>query len=115
MLKSYLKTALRHLRRRKGYAFINIFGLAAGMAACLLIGPYVRHELSYDVFHEKGERIYRVDELSAQLPGSKDVPNPYVQTKLLPGSKQRSRRSKRPYASVRCAVASGTAASSSTT
>lgn len=60
MFKNYLKIAFRNLKRNKGYAFINIFGLAVGMACCLLIGLYVRQELSYDDFHKKAERIYRV-------------------------------------------------------
>ena len=60
MLKNYLKIALRNLRRNKGYAFINIIGLAIGLAVCLLIGLYVRHELSYDRFHEKSDRIVRI-------------------------------------------------------
>jgi len=83
MLRSYLKTAFRNLQRRRGYALINIFGLAAGMAACLLIGLYMRHELSYDDFHEKADRIYRVDELSEQLPGEGD-PSLYVQSETAP-------------------------------
>jgi len=61
MLKSYLITALRNVRRYKGYAFINIFGLATGLAACLLIGLYVRFELSFDRMHEKADRIVRVE------------------------------------------------------
>ena len=60
MLKSYLKVALRHLRRQKGYAFINIFGLALGLACCLLIGLYLWGELSYDRHHEHADQIYRV-------------------------------------------------------
>ncbi|MEP0547451.1 MAG: ABC transporter permease [Rhodothermales bacterium] len=60
MLKNYLIVALRSLRRRKGYAFINLFGLALGLACCLLIGLYVRHELSYDEHHADAERVYRV-------------------------------------------------------
>ncbi len=60
MLKNYFKIALRNLRRQKGYTFINVAGLAVGIAACLLIGLYVREELSYDRFHERAERIYRV-------------------------------------------------------
>ncbi len=60
MLKSFLKIALRSIRRHKGYSFINIFGLAVGIACCLLIMIWVQNELSYDRFHEKGERIYRM-------------------------------------------------------
>ncbi len=62
MLKNYLKIALRNLRRYKGYAFINTFGLAVGMACCLLIVLYVQDELSFDRFHEKADRIYRLAE-----------------------------------------------------
>ncbi|MDX1585382.1 MAG: ABC transporter permease [Balneolaceae bacterium] len=60
MLKNYIKIALRNLRKQKGYAFINIFGLAVGLACCILIMIYVTHELSYDKHHEYSERIYRV-------------------------------------------------------
>ena len=60
MLKNYLKIAWRNVLREKGYTFINVFGLAVGMACCLLIAVYVLHELSYDRFHEKADRIYRV-------------------------------------------------------
>ncbi|CAN5921963.1 ABC transporter permease [soil metagenome] len=60
MLQNYLKIAFRHLLRHKGYAFINIFGLAVGLACCLLMVLFVLDELSYDRFHEKGDRIYRV-------------------------------------------------------
>jgi len=60
MFRSYLKTALRHLLRQKGYALINIAGLAVGLAVCLVIGAYVRHELSYDRFHPDVDRVYRI-------------------------------------------------------
>ena len=60
MLRNYLKIALRNLSKRKGFTFINVTGLAVGMACCLLIALYVRHELRYDRFHERAERIYRV-------------------------------------------------------
>lgn len=60
MLKNYFKTAWRHLRKNKLYAAINIFGLAAGLAACMLIGVYIIHELSYDRFHHNGNRIARI-------------------------------------------------------
>jgi len=60
MLKNYLKIALRNIKRHKGYSFINIVGLAAGMACCILILLWVQDELSYDRFHENADDIYRV-------------------------------------------------------
>jgi len=60
MLKNYLLIALRNLIRQKGYSLINISGLAIGIMSCLLIMMYVSDELSYDRFHEKGDRIYRL-------------------------------------------------------
>lgn len=60
MIGNYLKTALRNLRRHKVYTLINISGLAVGMALCLLIYLLVRHELSYDRYHENSDRIFRL-------------------------------------------------------
>lgn len=60
MFKNYLKIALRNLLKYKGYSLINIFGLAVGMASCILILLYVHDELSYDQHHEKANQIYRV-------------------------------------------------------
>ncbi len=60
MFKNYLKIAFRNLRKQKGFSFINISGLAIGMACCFLILLYVSDELSFDRFHENGDRIYRV-------------------------------------------------------
>ena len=60
MFKNYLKIALRSLLRYKAYALINISGLAVGIACCILIMLWVRDELSYDTYHEKADRIYRV-------------------------------------------------------
>lgn len=62
MLINYLKIAFRNLLRNKSYSFINIFGLAIGLSCSILIGLYIIHELSYDTFHENGDRIYRVVE-----------------------------------------------------
>jgi ABC-type antimicrobial peptide transport system permease subunit len=62
MLKSYLKIVLRNIKRHKGYSFINITGLALGMACCLLITIWVLDELSYDKFHENAASLYRVEE-----------------------------------------------------
>ena len=60
MLRNYLKIALRNIKKHKGYSFINITGLAVGMACCTLILLYVRDELRYDRFHENADRIYRL-------------------------------------------------------
>jgi len=60
MLKNYIITSIRNLVRNKFYSLLNIAGLAIGVACCLFIILYVRDELSYDRFHEKADRIYRV-------------------------------------------------------
>ncbi|MCI0692163.1 ABC transporter permease [candidate division KSB1 bacterium] len=60
MFKNYLKLAYRHFRKHKAYSFINVFGLALGMACCILMLLYVQDELSYDEFHNNAERIFRV-------------------------------------------------------
>ena len=60
MIKNYLKIALRNIARHKGYSFINITGLAIGMACCILILLWVNDELSYDRFHENADGICRV-------------------------------------------------------
>jgi len=59
MFKNYFKTAFRNLRKHKLYSAINIFGLTVGLAACLLIGVYINHELSYDKFNVNADRIVR--------------------------------------------------------
>jgi len=60
MFKNYLKIALRNIKRQKGYSFINITGLAVGMACCILIMLWVQDELSFDRFHENVSSLYRV-------------------------------------------------------
>ena len=60
MIKNYLKVAIRNLLKHKGYAFINILGLAVGIAASVLIFLYITNEMSYDKFHEKADRTYRI-------------------------------------------------------
>lgn len=60
MIKNYLKIAWRNLFKHKVFSFINIIGLALGMASCLLILQYVRIERSYDTFQKDGERIFRL-------------------------------------------------------
>lgn len=60
MLKNYFKTAFRNLLKNKTASFINIFGLTIGLCSCMLIGLYLQHELNYDGFQKKGDRIARV-------------------------------------------------------
>jgi putative ABC transport system permease protein len=60
MIRNYLKIALRNLTKQKGYSFINITGLAIGMACAIFILFWVQDELSYDGFHEKKDNIFRV-------------------------------------------------------
>ena len=59
MIKNYLLIAGRNLMKRKVYSFINIFGLAIGVAVCLVILKYVDFELSYDRYHKNAPNIYR--------------------------------------------------------
>ncbi|GAA4410483.1 ABC transporter permease [Nibrella viscosa] len=61
MLKNYLTIALRNLRKHKGFTFINVFGLAVGLACCLLITLYIVDELSFDRYNTKADRIYRIN------------------------------------------------------
>lgn len=64
MFKNFIKVALRNLKKRKGYAFINIVGLAIGIACCILISLYVSNELSYDQFISDADRIFRLKQTS---------------------------------------------------
>jgi len=61
MLRNYFLIAIRNIKRQWGYSLINILGLAVGLACCMLIGIYVFHELSYDTFNEKKEKLFRVN------------------------------------------------------
>ncbi len=60
MFSSYIKIALRNLKRNKGCSAINIFGLAVGIACCMIILFWVQDEFSYDDFHENKTEIFRV-------------------------------------------------------
>lgn len=60
MLKNLLKTTLRYIRKHPGYSLLNVLGLTLGITSALFLIIYVSDELSYDRYHEKAERIYRV-------------------------------------------------------
>jgi len=59
MLKNYFLVGIRSLLRAKLHSFLNLFGLAVGMACCLLIFQYAAYETSFDAFHEKKDQLYR--------------------------------------------------------
>ncbi len=61
MIKNYFKVALRSLWRQKGYSFINIIGLAAGLTCALLIMLWVQDELSFDQFHTNSDKLYQIE------------------------------------------------------
>jgi putative ABC transport system permease protein len=60
MIKNYFKIALRNMWKNKAFSFVNLTGLVVGITACLLILQYVSFELSFDKFHQDGDRIYRI-------------------------------------------------------
>jgi len=61
MIRNYLKVALRNIVRHKGYAFLNIAGLALGLAGAILISLWVLDELSFNRFHENADSLFRVE------------------------------------------------------
>ncbi|MBA4144332.1 MAG: macrolide ABC transporter permease [Cytophaga sp.] len=75
MLSNYFKIAFRTLLRFKGYAAINLFGLALGLATGISIMIYVLDEISYDQFHAKGDRLYRVNTVFASSSDDKGSAN----------------------------------------
>lgn len=101
MIKNYFKIAWRSLLKQKGFSFINIFGLAAGMACSLLIFLFVKDETSYDRFHHDASQIYRVvkdfvNDDGSRLPDAttppalapamqKDIPEVAITTRVFPG------------------------------
>ena len=69
MIRNYIKTAFRILKKNVGFTAINVLGLSVGLATCLLIVFYVVDELSYDKYNVKADRIYRITE-NARLNGN---------------------------------------------
>jgi putative ABC transport system permease protein len=62
MFKNYFTSLWRHISKNKVFTFINVAGLAIGMLACILISQFVLHELSYDDFLDKKDRIFRLQQ-----------------------------------------------------
>ncbi|HMB89889.1 MAG TPA: ABC transporter permease [Rhodothermales bacterium] len=85
MLKNYFKIALRTIRRHKGYTFINVTGLAVGMAVCLLMVLFVQDELSHDTFHDHADRLYVVGKSSSWGGQTRrQIATPYDLVEVLP-------------------------------
>ncbi len=61
LVENQLRVAFRKLKKNRGFALINLAGLSAGLCVCFLIFLYIQDELSYDKFHERAERIYRIE------------------------------------------------------
>lgn len=85
MLKNLLKYSLRALSRQKAHVVINIIGLSLGMVCSLIIALFIIHELSYDKFNEKKDRIYRVI-LNGRL-GGQEVKVTYTASPIGPTMK----------------------------
>jgi putative ABC transport system permease protein len=79
MIRHFFQIAWRQLMKRKFYSLINIVGLAIGIACCILIALYVQHELSYDQYHAKKDRIYRVLQTFRSLQPGEAVTPPIAQ------------------------------------
>src|ERR1700748_1474888 len=60
MIRNYIKTAWRNLWKNKVFSFINVFGLAVGLACCMFIASYLSSELTYDTYPAKYKQLYRV-------------------------------------------------------
>lgn len=60
MLKNFFRSTFRHLWKNRKYSFLNIFGLAVGIACAGLIFMWVEHEVSYDTMYSKKDRLYRI-------------------------------------------------------
>lgn len=84
MLKNYILTAFRNILRNNVYFIINLTGLGLGIVCCMLIVIFIRHEVSFDQYHSKKERIYRLNynyragEVSAISPSVPVFVGPYV-------------------------------------
>ena len=70
MFQNYLKIAVRNIKKHKAFSFINIAGLALGMACCILILLWVQDELSFDKFHKNADNLYRLTTSDGEGTGS---------------------------------------------
>ena len=84
MITNYFKIAWRNLMKNKIFSFINIFGLSAGLASCMLICLYIYDELSFDKYHKNVENLYQVGTVFVRTDGEKKVPStPFAMAQAL--------------------------------
>jgi putative ABC transport system permease protein len=88
MIRNWLLTAIRSFRKNKTASAINVFGLTVGLSSCLLIALYIRHELSYDDFEQKGGRIARLIMEYRFDGGGETQRGNYTSTKVAPTFKR---------------------------
>ena len=86
MISNYLKIVIRNFRRHKIYSFINIAGLAIGMACCILVFWHVHQELSYDSYHQDTDRIFRIAQKIRKEAAELDIAR--VATPLIPAVRE---------------------------
>ncbi|MGD8427915.1 MAG: ABC transporter permease, partial [Balneolaceae bacterium] len=73
MIKNYIKTAFRNIRRKPVYSAINILGLATGLACCVLILIYLQYQLSFDSFQKNSENLYRLNKIVTPKTGGTEL------------------------------------------
>jgi putative ABC transport system permease protein len=73
MLRSYLTAAIRNFTRNRLHFLINVFGLALGLASTLLASMFVIDETSFDRFHRKGDRLYRLNKIALESTGERSL------------------------------------------
>ena len=86
MLKNYLKIALRNLTKHRSHSLINIIGLGVAIACSILLLLFIQHELSYDSFHQNGDKIFRINYSSIHDDGTQISSK--TQAPLAPAIKQ---------------------------
>jgi ABC-type antimicrobial peptide transport system permease subunit len=87
MIRNYFKTAWRALARGRSFSFINIAGLAVGMAGAILILLWISNEVSFDRFHRNKDRLYRIYSMT-EIPGEKHQTIDHVSQPLGPALQQ---------------------------
>jgi putative ABC transport system permease protein len=85
MISNYFKITWRSLTKNPVYSCITIFGLALGLACCFIIFLFLSNEMSYDAFHEKSERIYRVNYKALFSGDNEFAASPPAMAPVLPG------------------------------